>query len=68
MHECPFQPQTLLEPKDTFLQEWQLEACSEDTFLGSCGKPITDYNGLLIKSTMNYGKTHENQTTFTLTL
>ena len=55
MPECSFQPQTLLEPIYTFLQEWQLEACSEDTFLRSCGKPITDYNGLLMKSTMNSG-------------
>lgn len=41
--------------QDTFLQEWQLEACSAFTFLGSCGKSNTDYNGMLIKSQMNSG-------------
>jgi len=43
------------ETEDTFQQEWQLEACGEYTFLGSCGKSVTDYNGMLIQSTINSG-------------
>jgi len=41
--------------QDIFMQEWQLETCSEYTFLGSCGISITDYNVILIISTMNSG-------------